>query len=54
MRIRELYGNGKNAEEVDKILTSQGVPVTVEVVSETGEQESAELSEVVMDIKSLR
>ncbi|WP_338789717.1 DUF3967 domain-containing protein (plasmid) [Priestia megaterium] len=50
-RIRELYGNGKNAEEVDKILTAQGVPVTVEVVSETGEQESADLSEVVMDIK---
>ncbi|PFK03453.1 hypothetical protein COI96_00040 [Priestia megaterium] len=50
-RIRELYGKGKNSEEVDKILASEGVPITVEVVSETGEQESTDLSEVMMDIK---
>lgn len=51
-KIRELYKQGKTNEEVDKLLTSSGTPMIVDVVSESGEIVSADMSKVVSDIKT--
>ncbi|OKL35991.1 MerR family transcriptional regulator [Domibacillus mangrovi] len=50
-KIRELYKQGKMNEEVDKLLTSSGTPMMVDVASEADEIVSADMSKVVADIK---
>ncbi|MGG3450296.1 DUF3967 domain-containing protein [Domibacillus aminovorans] len=51
-KIRELYKQGKTNKDVDKLLTSSGIPMTIDVVSESGEIVSADMSEVVSNIKA--
>lgn len=50
-KINELYKEGKTNKEVDKLLTLPVISMPVDVVSESGEIVSADMGEIVSDIK---
>lgn len=44
--MRGLYEEGKTTEEVDRILTDSGVPVTIDIKNDEGKREKHEIGEI--------
>lgn len=52
-KIREAYKSGKTQDEIDKLITNSGIPMTIDVVDESsGEQISVSATEALEEIKA--
>lgn len=50
-KMRELYSDGKTQEQVDSVLASTGITVTIDMPNENGEQVSVNVASVLVNIQ---
>lgn len=51
-KIREAYKSGKTQDEIDRLITNSGIPMTIDVIDESsGEQVSVSATEALDEIK---